>query len=244
MYIRPRSILVRERTPPKLVRISSPLTPGKSLWSGDHGMTTLLVLLVVLVFVVPVVAHHREASLLLVDVVITLVLLTGIHATAGRRARPLLAAVALAALAIRWAAWGLPALAAPVLREGSSLATLLLLAAIVAAKVFEAGEVTLNRVMAAVVLYLLMGLSWAMIYELLAAGAPGSFAGEVHGGGGERWVYYSFVTLTTVGYGDITPVTPGARSLAILEALVGQLYPAILLGRLVSLQVEAGATGK
>jgi voltage-gated potassium channel Kch len=51
--------------------------------------------------------------------------------------------------------------------------------------------------------------------------------------------YYSFVTLTTVGYGDITPVHPVARSLAIAEALVGQLYPAILIARLVAMEIES-----
>ena len=50
------------------------------------------------------------------------------------------------------------------------------------------------------------------------------------------WMYFSFVTLTTVGYGDITPVATSARSLAMLEALTGQLYPAIIIARLVSLQ--------
>ena len=56
--------------------------------------------------------------------------------------------------------------------------------------------------------------------------------------GSADWVYFSFVTLTTVGYGDITPVARAARSLAMLEALVGQLYPAIIIARLVSLQSE------
>lgn len=51
--------------------------------------------------------------------------------------------------------------------------------------------------------------------------------------------YFSFVTLTTLGYGDITPVHPAARMLAVGEALVGQLYPAILLGRLVTLQISS-----
>ena len=51
----------------------------------------------------------------------------------------------------------------------------------------------------------------------------------------QRWVYFSFVTLTTVGYGDISPVARAARSLAMLEALIGQLYPAVILARLVSL---------
>ena len=53
------------------------------------------------------------------------------------------------------------------------------------------------------------------------------------------WVYFSFVTLTTVGYGDITPITTGARQLAMLEALVGQLYPAVIIARLVSLQDQS-----
>lgn len=214
---------------------------GSAIWSGNRGMTMLLVLLVVLVFVVPVVAHLGATGTLIVDVFITLILLTGIVATAGRRFRHVLAAVALIALGIRWAGWGVPALAMPLLREASSLVTFLLLAGIVAAKVFEGGEVTANRVMGAVVLYLLMGLSWSMIYEVLAVGVPGSFSsGEHDRGGAQRWVYYSFVTLTTVGYGDITALTPTARSLSILEALVGQLYPAILLGRLVSLQTQSG----
>ena len=50
-----------------------------------------------------------------------------------------------------------------------------------------------------------------------------------------NWIYFSFVTLTTVGYGDITPVARAARSIAMLEALTGQLYPAIIIARLVSL---------
>ena len=73
--------------------------------------------------------------------------------------------------------------------------------------------------------------------SLLAAGA---FSGSGFGGA-ERpdFVYFSFVTLTTVGYGDVTPVHPLARSLAVAEALTGQLYPAILLARLVSLATDS-----
>lgn len=218
-----------------------PRAAGGAIWSGERGMTLLLVLLVVLIFVVPVMARFEPVERIVVDVGITLVLLSGIVATLDRQARNLLIAAALVALAIRWAPHAAPGLDWPPLREASSLATLLLLAGIVAAKVFERGDVTMNRVMAAVVLYLLLGLSWAMVYELVAYGEPGAFAGTEHGGGHQRWVYFSFVTLTTVGYGDITAVTPAARSLTILEALVGQLYPAILLGRLVSLMQPGGA---
>ena len=54
-------------------------------------------------------------------------------------------------------------------------------------------------------------------------------------------MYFSFVTLTTTGYGDIVPVHAGARSLANLEAFIGQLYPAVLLARLVSLELTSGS---
>ena len=90
--------------------------------------------------------------------------------------------------------------------------------------------------------YLLLGLTWANAYAFLHQLHPDAFAGTL----GEAlisqtWIYYSFVTLTTVGYGDITPVHPVARSLAIGEALTGQLYLAITLARLVSLRVSARA---
>jgi voltage-gated potassium channel Kch len=52
-------------------------------------------------------------------------------------------------------------------------------------------------------------------------------------------LYYSFVTLTTVGYGDVTPLAPAARSLAITEALIGQLFPAVLIARLVSMELAS-----
>jgi hypothetical protein len=96
------------------------------------------------------------------------------------------------------------------------------------------------------VAYLLIGLMWTygygMVYELV----PGAFRfpegattiGPAHGLG-----YYSFVTLTTVGYRDITPVHPVARSLTMAEAIVGQLYPAILIARLFSMELASRGRG-
>ena len=93
----------------------------------------------------------------------------------------------------------------------------------------------------AIVLYLLIGLIWAVIYSAISLHVPNAFAGSVGVNAGlSDWVYFSFVTLTTVGYGDITPVAQGARALATLEAFIGQLYPAIIIARLVSLQSRAG----
>jgi hypothetical protein len=111
----------------------------------------------------------------------------------------------------------------------------------VLAHTFKPGVVTFHRVQGSVAVYLLLGLAWAHAYFLVALIHPGAFNTPPAADGINempQFVYYSFVTLTTVGYGDITPIHPFARSLATLEALVGQLYPAILIARLVSLEIQ------
>jgi hypothetical protein len=110
---------------------------------------------------------------------------------------------------------------------------------VVSRAVFAAGRITYHRVIGAVLLYLTIGVIFVALFTLVAALAPGSFNGLT---AVDRvflpsdFVYFSFSTLTTVGYGDIVPVHPIARSLCNVEAIIGQLYPATLLARLVSLE--------
>lgn len=104
--------------------------------------------------------------------------------------------------------------------------------------------VTLDKLFGSICVYMLFGLLWAEIYSLLHGLDPGSFTisqglqpGVGVGGAGSPasvFVYYSFVTLTTLGYGDISPLEPVPRAMASLEAIVGPLYLAILVARLVS----------
>ena len=103
------------------------------------------------------------------------------------------------------------------------------------------GPVTSHRLVGAVVAYLLVGLTWAYVYDWLEVVRPGSFHGSAGAAEGSypTLLYYSFVTLTTVGYGDVTPVSSAARALSNLESLLGILYPAVLIGRLLSMQVAA-----
>ena len=202
------------------------------------AMLPLLLLLVATVFVVPAFLPYGPAGRVVLDVLMTLVLLAGLLAVAEhRRIFPIVAVMSIVSIAVRWAEWFVPLADLPALREVSLLMALSVLAVAVGINVFGAGQAVADRVTGAVVLYLLIGAAWAIPYAMLHAHSQGAFSG-VEGGTGyqmERWIYFSFVTLTTVGYGDITPVTRAARSLAILEALVGQLYPAVILARLVSL---------
>jgi hypothetical protein len=103
--------------------------------------------------------------------------------------------------------------------------------------------VTADMIYGAACAYLLLGVVWGLIFGLLEFVQPGSFAitGTVDMEAQDLVVtmlYYSFVTLTTLGYGDLVPVTPPARSLSFLEAVLGQLYLAILIARLVGMHIS------
>lgn len=107
--------------------------------------------------------------------------------------------------------------------------------------VLKDGEVTSDKIYGAICGYLLLGISWGILYNFLEVIHPGSFQmirANVTETGNFRWgdlIFFSFVTLTTVGYGDITPITAQTRSLAMVEAITGVLYVATLVARLVGL---------
>lgn len=116
--------------------------------------------------------------------------------------------------------------------------------------VVRAERVTPVKISGALSVYLLMGLVWAHLFAVLEVVSPGSF--DLGTGAGSvpvpsdlfsEFFYYSFITLSTLGYGDITPVSDGARSLAALEAIAGQLYLTVLVARLVGLQISQSAPG-
>ncbi len=93
-------------------------------------------------------------------------------------------------------------------------------------------------------LYLILGLLWGTIYALTEAFMPGSFSGELISTTGpvaarlHYFIYFSYITLTTLGYGDILPQTKGATALCQVEAIVGQFLIAVLVARLVGIQVS------
>ena len=102
-------------------------------------------------------------------------------------------------------------------------------------------EINTNRIIGAICVYLLLGVIWAMTYTLVDTISPGSFAGFSPTddlGWDSEWLYFSFVTMTTLGYGDILPVSAAARGLAYMQAIVGQFYIAILVAGLVSAYVS------
>jgi len=112
--------------------------------------------------------------------------------------------------------------------------------------VFSKGRMTPDRVAGAIAVYLLLGLLWALIYGMIASIDPNAFKGLAafsleESGAQQDFLYFSFVTLTTLGYGDMSPVAPLAKTLAWFEAVFGQLFLAVTIARLVSLEVTHSA---
>ncbi len=110
-----------------------------------------------------------------------------------------------------------------------------------AKQVLFSGAIDYNKIVGAICIYLLMGLIWTLMYLFLAQAIPGAFNGLeqlVWYDNFANVAYYSFVTLTTLGYGDISPVTPIARFLVYMEAVVGVFYMAILVASLIGVGIN------
>lgn len=145
---------------------------------------------------------------------------------------------------------------------GLVLATLLLgfVAGTLAGRIFRGGVVSWEKISGAVCVYMLMGFAWSTTFLICEERLqePSAFQGIEYSTESEeqrveaaerdflrqQLTYFSFVTLTTLGYGDITPTHPITRMLATLEAIVGQLFLVIMVARLVAMQVAGGGANE
>jgi Ion channel len=217
---------------PKRLKLIRSLT---RFWSDDKGLSIFSALLLVVIFVMPPILADRAGRRLAGDIAFALLLVSGVLALADRGfVRIVMLPITLFTVAIELGSWLLPVPQAWV--QATGLLSLLLLLASVLFHTLREGPISHHRIQGGVAAYLLLGVAWAHAYSLVSLLRPGAFSGAAAAGDGPRaFLYFSFVTLTTVGYGDVLPVHPAARSLAMLEAVIGPLYLAILLARLVSL---------
>jgi Ion channel len=135
----------------------------------------------------------------------------------------------------------LPSVLDVYLLSGAFLIMGLVLSCVVARAVFSPGRVNYHRIIGAILVYLSIALTFVALYSIVGLIVPNAFSGmtfEDDPALASKVIYFSFVTLTSTGYGDVFPLHPVARSLCNLETIIGQLYPATLLARLVSLEIE------
>ena len=219
--------------------------PGRivsHVWRADWYLSFLLGLLMLVVFVLYPISGQGPFAGLVLQSFFSLILITGVAVVANSRMLLVLAtAVAAGTAAIGWIRFYAPREDLTVLGVSLWVVFFAMLAWVILKRVFGEGRITSHRIQGAVAVYLLLGVIWSGCYRVIVHFDPGAFTMPQASNEGtlmSHLVYFSFVTLTTVGYGDVTAVHPASRSLAIVEALTGQLFVAVLIARLVSMQVS------
>lgn len=217
---------------------------AKLIWIEDKGLSFFLGFLVFMTIFVPMVRLSRSGRIV-IDLIFVLIFLSGAVATIRKR---MLVYLALTFTVVEFTAdlivefyplfgyWGWD--------TTLKICGLAILIVMTLKHTFRPGPISGHRVMGGVATYLLIGIIWAFGYKRLMETHPDaihfetSFAG-IPTGEPSRLMYFSFSTLTSVSYGDVRPVHRVARSLATAEALVGQLYPSVLIATLVGMSLQA-----
>ena len=215
--------------------------PRRHLW--------LLISLLFIFIVSPVIVPYYYGPTIL-NVIAAIVLLSATYAVSRRRSF-LIFALSLTIFSVAMTFW---LAAAPnhwliIVSHSSLVIVIVFFAAAILSYVLGSSKVTWDKIYGAVCAYLLLGYAWTFAYSLIEELQPGSFSSSTSPmsqdlvGRVMQLRYFSFVTLATIGYGDIVPRLPAARTMALLEAILGQFYLVALVGRLVGLHIvhERGA---
>jgi voltage-gated potassium channel Kch len=202
----------------------------------------------VLLFVTEPFVEQISYGRIIEAALLTLVLLSAVPAIGGGR-RTLIWAIVLVIPAIggKWANYATPGRFAPEAGLVPALAFVLFVVFHLLRFILRAPRVNSEVLCAGISTYLMLGLIWTFAYILVARMVPNSFVFTASTESGQSIVgfnglYFSLITLTTVGYGDIVPLSPAARMLAMTEAMTGTIYVAVLISRLVALHSSARAS--
>lgn len=209
------------------------------LWTRESGLSSMLLLLFAMHFIVIPLFGSHSSFMIMLNIFWMLLVMAGIFTLVKNRQQAMrFSVVPFLFIACQWLA---------VFCSGAlilwsdfflTLITLLILMVMVLIKVFEPGPVTAYRIIGSIVVYMLVANLWAIVYLFLFHQIAGSFhlTPSVFESNSDQanFMYFSYITITTTGYGEIVPLHPLARSMALVEALFGVLYPVVLIGRLVS----------
>jgi hypothetical protein len=226
--------------------MSSAPTPP-SVVRSRHSAVRLLVALTLLFAVTPILEDLSHGDLI-ESVALTIVMVVAAHMVSERRRTLVIALLLLVpALAGKWLNHFRPDLVPPVFFLVFTVLFFGFVVAHLLRFIVRSPQVDVNVLCAGVSGFLLLGLLWAMIHLLVARLHPGSFLVEGNPAkplDGFNAFYFSFVTLCTIGYGDVTPVSNLAKTSAVIEGIMGLFYMAVLISRLVSIHSSGGSVGK
>ena len=216
--------------------------PRLSAWLKESRFLLLLFCLFLYIGIAPLLVKFISIRVI-TDIFFTGILFSTIYAVSDKRQYWIIAALlASPMLFALWEQYVEPLKALVIIGKVFEASFFAFTAALILRYVFSKDRVDLDVISAAVVVYMFIGIFWSALYTILEHMAPGSFnmnpalldsvskANQLN--------YFSFVTLTTLGYGDITPVSLPAMHFAVLEAFIGQLYLTVLIARLVGVHIS------
>lgn len=197
----------------------------------------LLVSIILFVLIPPFTLHFAFSTLLIIYSTVSFVIISCVIVLFGNRKQIKTGyGILILTIAFTWFTLSPGLEEVLVIRVIKSILLLVLFVATalkVIKSILKLKKVNAQVIAGSIAAYLLFGLSGAMLFDLIDILYPASFDNSFNYGGGYDMVYFSFVTLSTLGYGDITPHTPQGQAVAILVSIVGQLYLAILMAMLV-----------
>jgi Ion channel len=222
--------------------ISELIRRNNAFWTEDRSLTALLGYVVINTFLVLPFSHYRTGEFFYA-IIYSLMLVSGVYAMGVTvRAKVAILGLAIISFVTHWVLRFQPTTAIRLGDNALGILFFLVLTVVVLRQIFREGDITIHRIQGAVAVYLLIGLIFSKAYHLVYLIDPDGFVMPNIQADNEsfysRFVYFSYVTLTTLGYGDITAVNLGAKSMVMIEGLLGQLFPAIMITRLVTLEIE------
>lgn len=207
---------------------------------SENRFLILLVLILFTIVLTPFLDHFLETKILM-DIFLTVLFFNIIFAIGSKRSHLIIASILVLPLVLStWSIYFYDSTQLSLLTRTFGALFFGYAVIIILQMIARSIDITRETIFAAIVAYLLIALMWAFIYMILEMVVPGSFSFPDKSLRAEtmHFEYFSFVTITTLGYGDVTPLTNRASALALLEALVGQIYLVVLVAWLVGMYVS------
>jgi Ion channel len=223
------------------MKIKKPRDLLAQSWQSEANLSLFLFLIILLVFVFPSLGIGVKHVGIYADLGVTIILIAGTGIAWGNRTLFVLTSVISGvAIVVKWWAWLMPLNTFIVMDQVLELAAIVAIIVVLLWQVFRSGPITGVRIQGAIAAYLCLAFWWAHAYHIVDLLAPGSFnTSAISPENASEWVNYSFGMLTTAGYGQIVPISPIAHTLTSAEAVTGPLYLAVLIARLVSMQLTS-----
>lgn len=219
------------------------LKKNKEFWTQDHSLTALLIYLIVAVFVL-LPFRLSWVGEVINGIIFSLILVSGVFSVADKaHVRIPIVAVAVTTFIVHWFHLVNQSIFVETADATFTMVFLATLSFLVLYRIFAVGDVSFHRIQGAIAVYVLIGWICSEAYHLMYIFDHNAFVWPAFQASEEalhvRFHYFSYATLTTLGYGDIMPYSAMAKSLVMIEGLTGQLFPAIMITRLVSLEIES-----